>query len=156
MSSLLYCKLNISDMKKVCLIAVAFSLLIACQSNKNETPATRQTELQPATVDSHNAQNSLDYTGTYSGLLPAASGPGMRVTITLNDTAFHQTINYIDHDSIFETFGSYAWDSGNIITLHGVDKPNQYLVGENRLYHLDVDGNRITGDLADQYILNKQ
>jgi heat shock protein HslJ len=31
-----------------------------------------------------------------------------------------------------------------------------YLVGENRLFHLDIDGNKITGNLADNYILEKQ
>lgn len=34
--------------------------------------------------------------------------------------------------------------------------PGKYQVGENQLWHLDENGNRIEGDLADRYILKKQ
>jgi NlpE N-terminal domain len=45
---------------------------------------------------------------------------------------------------------------GSIITLTGIkNKPNEYFVGENKLIQLDIDGNKITGSLADKYILKK-
>jgi hypothetical protein len=34
--------------------------------------------------------------------------------------------------------------------------PPYYKLGENTLTHLDLDGNVITGDLADDYVLKKQ
>jgi uncharacterized lipoprotein NlpE involved in copper resistance len=36
------------------------------------------------------------------------------------------------------------------------DSPNRYLVGENTLTQLDMEGNKITGNMADQYVLKKQ
>ena len=44
---------------------------------------------------------------------------------------------------------------GNTITLEGEDKPNQYFVGENTLTQLDIDGNKIKGEIEEDYILRK-
>ena len=56
-----------------------------------------------------------------------------------------------------EEKGKYTWNAaGNTIILDGVkDAPNQYFVGENTLTQLDMEGNKITGDMADLYILKK-
>jgi len=38
--------------------------------------------------------------------------------------------------------------------LSGIkDGPTRYLVGENRIFQLDKEGNRITGELANRYVL---
>lgn len=56
----------------------------------------------------------------------------------------------------FEDTGKYTWNNdGSVITL-GSDPSEQYQVGENTLYALDMNGKRITGDLADMYILKKK
>jgi uncharacterized lipoprotein NlpE involved in copper resistance len=95
--------------------------------------------------------------GTYKGTLPTASGEGMQVIITLKDNSFTKTTTYIGKkDSTSEKKGSFSWNvDGNTITLDGIDPPNQYFVGENTLIQLDMDGNRIVGDLATKYVLSK-
>lgn len=34
----------------------------------------------------HNAENSLDYDGTYTGTFPAADCPGINMTLTIKKT----------------------------------------------------------------------
>jgi hypothetical protein len=53
--------------------------------------------------------------------------------------------------------GDFEWDDdGNIITLLGIDPPNQFFVAENKLIHLDADGQQIKGEMAERYTLIKQ
>lgn len=108
-----------------------------------------------------NSRTSLDWNGTYLGNLPCASCEGIETKITLNtDGTYHYTTHYFGlNDALEHEFlGKFTWDeTGSIITLQGVNGiPGKYKVGENQLWHLDMDGNRITGDLADRYILKKQ
>ena len=45
--------------------------------------------------------------------------------------------------------------TGSIITLNIKDISPHYKVGENTLTQLDLDGNEISGELAENYILRK-
>ena len=111
---------------------------------------------------SHNARNSLDWAGVYTGVIPSAGGEGINVRITLNAgqtyTAEYQYIG--KGDDIYIITGAFSWKpDGNTIILdsEGEDGfPPYYKLGENTLTHLDMDGNVITGDLADDYVLKKQ
>ena len=144
----------VSILSIICL----FFLLDSCKSGgKKQTNAG--VEVQLATGD--NSRTSVDWDGTYFGVVPCADCPGIETRITLNkDETYHLSWKYQDKgDEVFQNSGKFQWDdSGGIITLVGLDKalfPNLYRVGENRLFQLDKDGNRITGDLATNYILNK-
>ena len=140
-------------MKNV-LIAVALMMaLVSCGGGSKKSQPAQSSN------DVHTSQNSLDYEGTYIGKLPAASGGGMDVKITLTkDGTYEKEVTYEkEPHNVFETYGKFAWNSeGNTITLEGEEKPNQYFVGENTLTHLDVNGKRIEGDLAKDYVLKKQ
>lgn len=108
--------------------------------------------------DEHNARNSLDYAGTYAGVLPCADCEGIAVEIRIfYDGSFQKTMQYHGKsDDVFEFFGEYRWnDAGNTISLIGLEAPNQYFVAEERLIQLDIKGQRISGDLADRYVLKK-
>ena len=50
-----------------------------------ETKTDSIASVAPVTDDGHNAQNSLDWAGTYEGTLPCADCPGIKTTITLKD-----------------------------------------------------------------------
>lgn len=145
-------------MKKIILIIVVAAAALSfssCKScNRDKTVYTQET-----VVETHTARNSLDYHGTYEGTLPTASGEGMKVTIQLSGDNYTRTVEYIGQstDTKVEEKGKYTWNSeGNTITLVNADKPNQYFVSENQITHLDMDGKRITGNLADMYILKKK
>ncbi|EGQ9177077.1 copper resistance protein NlpE [Vibrio alginolyticus] len=111
-------------------------------------------------VDSeHNALSALDWNGTYKGTLPCADCAGIDMTITLNqDGTYVLEENYQDkEDGQSKSEGQFTWDAnGSIVTLTNEDAPNQYFVGENVLMKLDMNGEKVTGDLAPLYNLTKQ
>jgi len=132
------------------LILFVFLALFSCKKE------TAQTEVMP--IDIHNSQISLDVAGTYIGLIPCADCEGISVIIILNcDKTFELNYRYIGKsDEYFSCSGEYAWnESGNSIILNCDNFPNFYFVGENHLIMLDMDGNRISSELANKYILTK-
>lgn len=157
-------------MKKSFIVLMSVVFLASCGGNKDKNAENATDDVVVTTnevvvaedslalPDESNAQNALDYQGTYTGVLPTASGEGMNVTITLTDSTYTKEISYVGKkDKPTLTKGAYKWDAaGTIITLEGTEKPNQYFVGENTLTQRDVDGNAITGDIASQYILKKK
>lgn len=110
-------------------------------------------------LDIHTTQNSVDWNGIYTGVLPCADCPGIRTRITLNtDNTYMRQQEYIDRPERFTDRGIIFWDqSGQVITLDSDSGSDaRYWVTENRIVKLDRQGNRIEGGLADHYILHKQ
>lgn len=109
-----------------------------------------------------NSQTALDWAGTYFSVLPCASCEGIETWLTLKpNSTFELKTNYLGlNDAREEIFtGTFEWDSsGSTIQLKGLigDAPGKYKVGENRIWHLDQDGQVIEGALAERYILNKK
>lgn len=109
----------------------------------------------------HNAKNSLDYIGMYQGVVPCADCEGIETLLTLEDeTNYVLKTNYLGKkkNSTNEFRGIYSWnEAGNTIILSNIENaPNQYFVGENYLKQLDMDGNKIEGELAEKYVLQKK
>ncbi len=105
-----------------------------------------------------NSQVSLDWAGVYQGVLPCADCEGIKIQVALNeDLSYVFQTQYIGKgDSIFTEKGSFEWDNtGSKISLDNQNN-QEYLVGENQLFHLDEEGNRITGSLENHYILKKE
>ena len=106
-----------------------------------------------------NSMVSLDWNGTYTGTLPCADCVGIETWLTLNlDKTFLIKTKYLGkNDSFQEKSGIFTWNkAGSIVILQGISNaPNQYSVGENILFQLDMSGKRITGNLADKYQLKK-
>jgi uncharacterized lipoprotein NlpE involved in copper resistance len=108
----------------------------------------------------HNARNSLDFYGTYKGIMPCGDCEGIETEIRLNpESFFARSIRYLGNDDPRRYFmnGEFEWDDeGNIITLLGIDPPNQFFVAENKLIHVDADGQVLKGEMAEKYTLMKQ
>lgn len=154
-------------MKKSFIVLMSVAIFTSCGGNsKKDDVVTEEVQITTEEVatpdaglpDESNALSSLDYEGTYVGTLPSASGEGMKVTITLGDKDYTKEIQYVGKKTEpIKEKGTYKWDTaGNTITLESAEKPNQYFVGENIITQLDVDGNKITGDMANLYVLKKQ
>jgi len=143
------------------IVPVAIALVsLSCAGNKGvarkEAPATAQK--QAMMQESHSSQNSLDWQGVYSGVIPCADCEGIEVRIALKrDGSFTRNLKYLGKgQNGFSDEGKLIWDaSGKKFTLKGERGDQQYQVGEGWLLHLDREGNRITGDLADRYRLAK-
>lgn len=146
--------------KNILAVAIAvfavMNVMTACNNNNNRKDSIAENQTETAIDRVHNSRNSLDYEGTYTGVMPCADCSGIQIQINLSGDNYRRKMVYEGKDSEFNDSGKYTWNNeGNIIML-GDDRSEQYLVGENVLYALDVDGNRITGDLAEMYILKKQ
>lgn len=148
------------------LFALATIQLSCSKSSESQSDAvetvTETTETAPTLPSGDNSQTSLDWPGTYFNVLPCASCEGIETWVTLNqDGTFQLKTNYLGlNDAREEIFtGTFKWDeTGSNVQLEGLigDAPGKYMVGENQIWHLDRDGNRIEGNLAERYILKKQ
>jgi heat shock protein HslJ len=121
-------------------------------------PSSRAVPDSPAAVsDGHTARNSLDWYGTYEGIVPCADCEGIKTVLTLNqDMTYVLTATYVGKsDTPFRHTGTFGWnDAGNTVILSGLtDRPSQYFVSEGYVLQLDMDGKRIGGALADMYRL---
>lgn len=150
-------------MKKIGLFlcAAVAVFLFSCNSKSQEGKADDASVAGDSLPlpDMHNAQSSLDVAGIYKGVLPTASAGGMEVVVNLTDSTYSKDVKYLGEKNgkTFSTKGAFSWDKdGSIITLNGEDKPNQYFVEEGALRQLDIEGKKIDGNLADQYLLKKQ
>jgi heat shock protein HslJ len=129
-------------------------------SNAQKVSNSQQPEKPALSAD--NSRSSLDWAGTYSGLLPCADCEGIQTVITLTkDLTYRIRTKYMGRkDAPVEKSGLFNWNKdGSQIELLGYKAgtmPVYYLVGEDKLIQLDMQGNRITGKLADNYILKKE
>lgn len=139
------------------IVAIFFS---ACNSAPKNQEKSREVTEETAIVDGHTSQNALDWDGTYFGTLPCADCEGIETTISLSmDHTFTQKQVYLkgEEKHEFESKGTFQWDeAGRIITLQFEDNTWMYQVVENAIIHLDMEGNRIEGELAEMYVLRKQ
>lgn len=151
-------------MKKHLLLVsmLAFGLLACNQKSENdEVIVVENGEYSTQFQDEHNAQNSLDWGGTYEGTLPCADCEGIQTIITLNtDGTFSSKEEYQKEPNVIvENQGTFTWDShGQVVTLQTEDTDfKRYLkVVEGAIIHLDNEGNEITGELAPMFRLTKK
>lgn len=95
--------------------------------------------------------------GTYQGIMPAASGPGIDTTVILKpDYTYSENMVYIDEPrGNFTETGTYE-SKDKIITLTDEDGDKDYYRAEKgQIRFLDRHKKVITGSLADYYILKK-
>ena len=146
-------------MKKYTLLLLLV-LMASCEKQLKNNTDSKTDSIKDAVSNAHNAKNTLDYIGTYKGILPCADCEGLATEITINENGtFSIKTKYEGKgDKTFELKGNFTWNKvGNMIILSTVkNAPNKYLVGKNTLTQLDISGKKITGNLADDYILSKQ
>jgi heat shock protein HslJ len=146
-------------MRKSIFLTSIMLLTIAISSCKTRDNAKTDDKSAVSTVD--NSQSSLDWDGTYSGIVPCADCEGIKTQLSLfADNTFRLTTQYLNKSTVQDTItGTFIWSGdGSTVTLQGLDGkdfPVHYKVGENILTQLDLKGNVITGELAQNYVLVK-
>lgn len=141
-------------MKKVILLLLMIPLLIACVEKGNTSEASKVSEDSVPVLESvkkitsaHTSENSLNWAGTYSGVLPCKDCDGIDVTLSLNkDNTFQQKLRFINSseetNKILE--GNFSWSAkGDIIKLEGVKDFSEYKVGELFLLPLNKKGKEL-------------
>ena len=134
-------------MKNKVMILAAAITLVACGGNQQKKAVSEKVKADAVKVDMHDAESSLDYQGTYTGVFPAADCPGIDMRLTLKkDGTYSLHMKYLDRDSEFDEKGAYKV-KGNLLTLTPVE--------ENQVRKLNADKQPVTGALAENYVLKK-
>lgn len=147
------------NFKLLLLLLAVMTATYACTNTNKKNEESNATKL----VDEHNAQNSLDWAGSYSGVMPCADCEGIEAELTIKeDNTYALTTSYLGvEDSSTETIeGSFEWlEDGNSIKLSGIEEGSRspyFKIEENRVRYLDMDGNVVEGELESYYILPKE
>lgn len=147
---------------KFYLIATLVVVMGSCAKKEKAQESVEEVtdSLEVVAPDMHTAKISLDYMGYYSGVTPCADCEGIETSISLEDEKnYVLKTKYLGKKDakVYEQRGVYSWnEAGNTITLEGIENgPSRYFVGENTLTQLDLEGNKIEGNLADKYVLTK-
>lgn len=136
----------------VVMVIVAFTAFSCANNNKSA---------KSDVIDEHSAKISLDWQGTYSGMLPCADCQGIETELTLNDDNTYMLVStYMGVEPVVSDTltGKFHWH-GNNVHLEGIpenERSSTFKVEENRVKHLDLEGNEIIGDLASYYVLAKE
>ncbi len=142
------------------LTSILTSILLLTLTACSSTSATTDNTPSAATAD--NSRTSLDWSGTYIGTLPCASCEGISTRIRLGkDLHYQLSETYLGKsDKAMLTEGTFTWNTdGNSIILQGIaegERSTYFRVGENKLTQLDLQGAKIEGSLAANYVLVKQ
>jgi len=107
----------------------------AQQGSAGATPA------QSANI--HNSRNSLDWAGTYEGVLPCAACQGTTTSLTLNSDGSYRLVTRAQGSQNAEksVSGVFTWQpDGNAISLDERGGRQQFSVGEGRLTLLHPEG----------------
>lgn len=108
------------------------------------------------------SRNSMDWAGTYRGVLPCADCEGIRVELSITKKGAYELRKRYEGklDEIITEKGSFRWlPDGNGITLYSGNNTNDYthfLVGEKQIIMLDKNANRIESEFSELYILKKK
>lgn len=112
--------------------------------------------------EQHAPQKTLNLSGLYLGFFPCADCQGIRTTLALNQNNNYVLITiYVGKsDREFVEKGKFTLtETGDKIVLtprKGSTTTQEYLIDDDMLIKLDEDGNRITSDGADRYILKRK
>lgn len=110
-------------------------------------------------TDGHHARSSLDWAGTYKGVVPCADCEGIETEIMLHsDNTYMLSAKYLGKKDAaeYKSEGKWKWLDGSNIELEGIENgPSKYFVAENKIIQLDMEGKKIGGNLAEKYALKK-
>jgi len=154
-------------MKKI-FVALTLGLTFAMLSCKNDAESVKSTnttdtiKIDSTTVDTHTAQTSIDYEGTYEGVLPCIKSDCKEIELKLQlmpDGVFVYSTKRlgIDQEELMTTGTFHFENDGNTIVLDQIaNVPNAFFISEGKIYQLDKDQKKIEGPDAEKYILLKK
>lgn len=134
--------------------ALTAALLPSCSGgNANSGAAQEQTKSAEATPTS--------YAGTYEGTIPAADGPGLVTTLTLNADKTYSLTQKSAEDSttVDEANGVFELGETGVIALvrpSGGERTYFKVRDAQSVVMTDSVGNEAKGETADFYVLTKK
>lgn len=154
-------------MKKIFVTLSVVALMMGACNNANKAKEVAEQSMENAEMAVSETMEKIENTlkvdgfeGSYEGTLPCADCEGIRTTLKLNsDDTYELTREYLGKKEVLkDTYkGKFSWTIGGIITLDGIkDMSALYKVEKDKVLYLDIEGNIITGELAENYILKKK
>lgn len=153
-------------MRIISSLCIAVVLVSACNDNAGKTNEDAKT-FDTAAINTDSLANASPtpapplVMASYSGLLPCADCEGQEVILTLlSDSSYQKRTLYMGKKSTgpgsneFTDTGKWVM-RGDTLLLDIKDAPGKYLKQDEQLVQLDMKGKRITGKLADKYVLKK-
>ncbi|MBA3987014.1 MAG: copper resistance protein NlpE N-terminal domain-containing protein, partial [Flavobacteriales bacterium] len=138
-------------MKNLILSVLTIAFLSSCNNSKKTDADLDGVDMEKdeiEVVDHHNSQNSLDWAGTYIGMLPCSNCEGIETELRIKEDEYVlKTLRKGLDNSFLEQTGNIIWsDDGSMVILGGMEEgPFMYKVEENRIVQLDGSGNKYTG-----------
>lgn len=132
------------DMRAASIFCVSLLVWCACVTSQAADAPAKPSTRAP---DMHNSRNSLDWAGTYEGVLPCADCPGIKTRLTLNkDGTYELRAEFLDRPIVPKTVrGRFRWHAnGNAISLDARGGRQQYAVREGNLAPLNLDGSPLS------------
>ncbi|HEY4649916.1 MAG TPA: copper resistance protein NlpE N-terminal domain-containing protein [Pontibacter sp.] len=119
---------------------------------------TSEIQTEPVDVAAGESRLPSSLVGTWRGIIPCADCPGINYNLSLNeDNTYEETMVYQERDADpFTRTGNWRITNG-VLQLMGPDSAHTQfdLSTGGELSMLDQTGQRITGNLANMYILHK-
>lgn len=146
-------------MKKTYILLLSIPLILfGCKENpKNSTDELVNGSSEKAT-DQATPENPISWEGTYKGLVPCASCPGILTTVKLNkDKTFEKSDFYLESkDGYFKENGTFSFsEDGSKITMASGKDTIVYTFNENQSNQLTKEEKEIASEIADRYVLTK-
>ena len=144
-------------MKKLIHLLSFYSLLLSACNNsaKNNIPTDDSVKIKSVVVDSA----ALKMTGIYGGFVPCADCEGIITYLLLNpDMTYRLEETYYKKDEkVFPTNGNWKMENGKVVLYHNNNEVRlSFLPDGDKLWQLDSEGHRISGNLGNKYVLNRQ
>ena len=153
-------------MKQVIFSLCLILILAVCKSNVEEPEMVSPDDVVPfdaSQIDAHNSRNSLDWEGSYSGVLPCEECVGIETFLTINlDHSYTVTQRYVkEEDAQAEEItreGKFYWnEDGSAITLDNIEgEISTFRVNELYLTPLRDNGLEIQPETGNNFKLLKQ
>lgn len=136
-------------MKKLMFIIATVMIALSCSVGKN---LVKNTEGKKADLK--------EVAGVYRGVVPCADCEGIKTEIVLDETGrYNLSRSYLGRKGArFHDNGIFSYDKSSgklMLTDRKGDPEGKYLLEGDSLFMLDYDGNKIEGELADMYILER-
>ena len=144
-------------------MCISALLVAACNEHTGETNQESKTIDSASLKKSEAAETAAPplVMASYSGALPCADCESQEVTLSLmSDSSYKKRSLYMGRKSTGagsnELTDTGKWVmKGDTLLLDIKNAPGQYIKSDSGLVQLDMKGKRITGKLADKYVLKQ-
>ncbi len=149
-------------MRKSILLSLFLLSLTFISCTKEKETLDKEVNDITAIESPKTAENSIDYEGTYQGILPCIKDNCKEVELIIqllpnNNYIYSVKRINIDNEPLLTT-GIFEFEAdGNTIVLPSIaNVPNSFLIEENKMYQLDKNQQKIAGPKAEQFALHKK